>query len=124
MVHVEEGQVMSLGQEEEDTEIAEGSIDLRIVSTQIKWLCIIETLGPGKKIKASKLAINLITLTTCGLHDIGEIVHDVTSESLQEFMMKHHTLLGALRKHLQELQVQPSQEGSLFTDVKMGTSTS
>jgi len=35
------------------------------------------------------LPIDLITLTEGDLHDIGETVHDVTSEALQEFMQEH-----------------------------------
>ena len=35
--------------------------------------------GPRKKVKASKLSINPITLTEGDLHDIGEMVHTVTT---------------------------------------------
>lgn len=58
----------------------------------------------------------------CDLHDIGETAHDVTSEVLQGFIMEQQTLLGAIRAQPQELQVQPLQEGTLSTQVAVGTS--
>ena len=46
---------------------------------------------------ASKLCIDLVTLTEGDLHDIDEIVHDITSEALQKFMKENQIMLGALR---------------------------
>ena len=89
MVQAEEGQATSSGQEAEDTEMAEGSTDPGTTYTQLKRLRIVERLDPRKKVKASKLAIDPITLTKGDLHDIDEIVRDVTSEVLQEFMTEH-----------------------------------
>jgi len=58
---------------------------------------MIERSGPRKKVRASKLAIDLITLTEGDLHDICETVYDVTNEVLQEFMTEHQSVLGALK---------------------------
>jgi len=73
------------------------------MSTQLKRPHTVERVGPRKKVKASKLAIDLITLTEGDLHDIGETIRDVTKEALQDFMQEHQTMLGALRVQLQEL---------------------
>lgn len=93
--------------EAEETETEKGSTDLGTASPQLKWPCITERSGPRKKVKASKLATDPITLTKGDLHDIGEMVRDITSEVLQEFMQEHQAMLGALRAQLQELQVSP-----------------
>ena len=69
-------------QEAKETETTEGGVDPRAALTQLKHPRIAERVGPRKKFKALKLAIDLITLTEGDLHDIDEIVHDVTSESL------------------------------------------
>lgn len=121
--HEDEGQAMSSGYELEEPETTEGSVDLGASSTQLKWPPIVERSGPRKNVKASKLAIDLITLTKGDLYDISETVHDVTNEVLQEFMTEHQNVLGALRAQLQELQVQAPQEGTLSTHVIVGTST-
>jgi len=97
IVQLEEGQATSSGQEAKDTVIVEGSIDPGTTSTQLKCPHITERSGPRKKVKALKLAIDLITLTEGDLHDISEMVRNVTSEVLQEFMMEHQSVLGALR---------------------------
>lgn len=91
---------MSSGQEAEETETTEGSVDLGAMSTQLKHPRIIEKLGPRKKFKASKLAIDTITLTEVDLHDIVETVRDVIGEALQNFMQEHQTVLGSLRVQL------------------------
>ena len=96
-------------------------MDPTTMSTQLKWPHIVERAGPRKKVKASKLAIDPLTLTKGDLHDIGETVRDVTSEGLQEFMKEHQTVLEAIRAQLQELQVWPLQEGTLSTHVAAGT---
>lgn len=79
---------MSPGQEAEDTKLVEESVDAGTNSTQLKWPHIAERMGPRKKVKASKPAIDPITLIQCDLHDIGEMVQDVTSEVLQYFMIE------------------------------------
>jgi len=68
-------------------------------------LRVIERSGPRKNVKASKLAIDPITLTEGDLHDIDEMVRDVTSEALQDFMTKQQNVLGVLRMQLQWLKV-------------------
>lgn len=90
-------------QEAEETKTIEGSADPGTASTQLKNPHITERVGPRKKVKASKLSIESITLTEGDLHDIDETVYDVTNEALQEFMQEHQTVLGALRTQLQEL---------------------
>lgn len=64
-------------------------MDLRTTSTQLKRPHTIERVGPRKKVKASKLAIDPITLTKGDLHDICETVRDVNNEALQDFMQEH-----------------------------------
>lgn len=54
-------------------------------------------MGPRKKVKESKLFINLIILMEGDLHDIGETVHDITIEALHNFAEEHQIVLGALR---------------------------
>ena len=115
-VKEDEDQAMSSqGQDAEEIETVEGSVDPGAASTQLKCPCIVEREGPRKKVKASKLAIDPITLTEGDLHDIGEMARDVTNEALQDFMQEHQTVLGALRVQLQELQVRPPQVGTLCT---------
>jgi len=87
-VQVEEGQVVSTGQEAEDTDLAEESADQGTTSTQLKRSCVEEISGPRKKVKTSKLAIDPITLTEGDLHDISNTVCNVTSEVLQDLMME------------------------------------
>jgi len=70
----------------------------------------------------SKLSIDLITLTEGDPHDIGEAVHDVTNEALQDFMQDHQTMLGALRAQLQELHVHPPPVGTLSTNLAIRSS--
>lgn len=93
----------SQGQEAEDVETAAGSVDTGTSSTQLKHPHVAERTAPRKKVKASKLDIDLITLTEGDLHDIGETVCDVTNEALQEFIQEHQTMLEALKAQLQEL---------------------
>ena len=69
-------------------------------STQLKRPRVTERLGPWKKVKASKLAIDPITLTKGDLYDIGDTVHEVTKEALQEAMSQQQIVLGALRAQL------------------------
>lgn len=47
---------------------------------------MVERIGPRKKVKESKFAIDPITLTEGDLHDISETVRDVTNKALQDFM--------------------------------------
>jgi len=65
--------------------------------TQLKCPRITERVGPRKKVKDLKLAIDPITLTKGDLYDIGKMVCDVTNEALYEFMQEHQTMLGALK---------------------------
>ena len=90
-------------QEIEKVETAEASIDLGTASTQLKCPHMVEHAGSRKKVKASKLSIDPITLIEGDLHDIGETVCDVTNEALQDFMQENQTVLGALRAQLHEL---------------------
>jgi len=53
--------------------------------------------GPWKKSKASKTSFDLITLTKGDLHDIGEMVCNVTAEALQQFAEENQMALGALQ---------------------------
>lgn len=56
-----------------------------------------------KKVKVSKLSIDSITLTKGDLHDIDEMVCDVTNDFLQDFMQENQTVFGVFRVQLQEL---------------------
>jgi len=103
-----EGQAMpSQGQAAEEAETEEGGTDLRTTSTQLKRQHLVERAGLWKKIKASILSIDPITLIKGDLHDISETVCDVTNEALHDFMQEHQTILGAIRLQLQDLQVHP-----------------
>lgn len=61
-------------------------MDPGTASTQLKCPHMAERAGLRKKVKASKLAIDPITLAKGELHDIGETVHDFTNEALQDFI--------------------------------------
>jgi len=76
----------SQGQEVEEVETTEGSMDPGTTSTQLKRPHMEKRTRPRKKVKALKLAIDPITLIEGDLHDIGETVRDVTDEALQQFM--------------------------------------
>ena len=52
------------------------------MSTQLKHQHPTDQTGSHKKVKASKLSIKLNTLTEGDLHDIDEIVQEVTFEEL------------------------------------------
>ena len=80
-----------------ETKEEEGGADPQTTSTQLKCQCPTERTGPRKKVKASKLSIDQITLTEGGFHDIGETVHDVTTKALQNFVEENQIVLGALR---------------------------
>lgn len=66
-----------------ETEIDEGGTDLQIATTQLKHQRPREQVRPRNKSKASKTSFDLITLTKGDLHDVGEMVHEVTTEALQ-----------------------------------------
>jgi len=86
-VKVHEGQKSrSHGQEAKEEE---GSADPQTKSTQLNRQHLTERTRPRKKAKESKLSIDLITLTDGDLHDIGEMVRDVTSEALQNFVQEN-----------------------------------
>lgn len=106
----------------EEAETVEGSANTRTTSTQLMHPHKTERVGSRKKVKASKLAIDRITLTKGDLHDIGKTIRNVTNEALQDFMQEHQTVLGALRAQLQELQVRPPQVGTLSTHLIVGSS--
>lgn len=65
--HEEGGPNLSIGQGEEDT--TEGA-NPSTISTHLKWPRVTKRSGPQKKAKASKLDIELITLTEGDLYDI------------------------------------------------------
>jgi len=56
-----------------------------------------ERSSPQKEFKASKLDIKPITLTEGNLCEIGDMVHEVTREALQEAMTEPQCVLGGLR---------------------------
>ena len=93
----------SQGQKIEEEKTEEGGADPRTTSTQLKRQHPTERAGSRKKVKALKLSIDLISLTEGNLHDIGEIVCDVTNEALQDFIQENRIVLGALRVQLQGL---------------------
>jgi len=62
----------------------------------LKCQSLREQVGPRKKSKASKTSFDPITLTEGDLHDIEEMVHDVTTEALQQFMEENYKALGVL----------------------------
>ena len=53
-------------------------MDPQIMSTQLNHQHSTEWMEQRKKVKASNLSIDPITLTEGDLHDIGETVRDVT----------------------------------------------
>ena len=114
---------MSTRQEEEDTDLTEEGADPGTTSTQLKRPRVTQRSRQWKKVKASKLAIDAITLTEGNLYDIDDMVREITKEALQEVMTEQQTMLGTLRAQLQELKVRPPQEGILSTHVAAGTST-
>jgi len=65
-----------------ETKEEEGSMDPQTTSTQQKRQHSSEWMGPHRKVKASKLSIKLITLSEGDLHNIIEMVHDITSKAL------------------------------------------
>lgn len=97
--------------------------DPSTMSAHLKWLHATKQTGPWKKTKASKLDGEPITVTEGDLCNIGDTVHKVTKEVLQEAMTEQQIVLGALTMKLQELQVQPPQHGMVATYMAMGTST-
>jgi len=69
-------------------------------STQLKWPRAAERTGPQKKTKASELDGEPITLPEGDLYDIGDTIHEVTREALQEAMTEQQNVLGVLRTQL------------------------
>lgn len=57
--------------------------------------------------------IKPVTQTEGDLYDMGDTVHEVTKEALQEAMTEKEIVMGSLRAQLQELQVQLPQEGAV-----------
>lgn len=53
-------------------------------------------MGSCKKVKVSKMSINPIILAERDLHDIGEMVCDITTEALQNLVEEKQIVLGAL----------------------------
>ena len=76
-----------------------------MMSTKLKHQQPQEKVVSRKKTKASKASLDPITLTEGNLHDIDEIVRDVTVEALQQFEEQQKLVLGALQTEIQELQV-------------------
>ena len=74
----------------------------------------------GKKLKASKNSFNPIILTQGDLHNIREMVRDVTTETLQQFVEEHQMVLGALRAQIKDLQVHTPQAGIVSTSLALG----
>lgn len=70
-------------EQEMEIETEEVGADLQIATTQLKHQCPRQQVGPRKKLKASKTSFDLIALTEGDMHDIGEMVHEVTTEALQ-----------------------------------------
>ena len=66
------------------------------MATKLKLPRPREQVGSRKKTKALNTSVDLITLTERNLHDIGEMVRDITVEALQQFEEKHQMVLGAL----------------------------
>ena len=97
----------SKGHEVEEGEVEEGGVDPQTISIELKRQHPAEWAGSQKKVKASKLSIDPITLTEVDLHDIGKMVHDAANEALQDFIQENQIVLGALRAQLQELQERP-----------------
>jgi len=77
--------------------------------------------GLQKKLKASKTSFDPITLIEGDLNDIGETVHNVTMEALQQFKEENQMELGALLTQIQELQVHTPHDGTLSTNLIVGT---
>ena len=64
-------------------------MDPQTTSTNLKHQHPIEWAGSRRNFKASKLSIDLITLTKGDLHDICETMCDVNFESLLDFMQEN-----------------------------------
>ena len=79
-------------------------------------------MGPQKKSKASKTSFDSITLTEGDLYDVGEMVRDITTEALPQFLKENKMELGALQAQIQELQVCTPQPGTVLTSLVVGTS--
>jgi len=71
-------------------------VDPKTASTQLKHQHLSERMGSRKKVKVSELSIDLITLTEGDLHDIGETVHEIMTEALQDLAEENQIVLGAL----------------------------
>jgi len=68
-----------------DKQTKQHGVDPQETSVHIKCPREHEKRGSRKKSKATKTSLNPITLTEGDLHDIGDMVRDVTSEALQQF---------------------------------------
>ena len=60
-------------------------MDLQVTSAHLKRPREQEKGGLRKKSKATKTSLDPITLTEGNLHEIGDMVRDVTAEALQQF---------------------------------------
>jgi len=69
--------------EETDEHIEQHGVDPHTTSDHIKHPREQEKVGSRKKYKANKVSLDPITLTEGDLHDIGDMVQDVTAEELQ-----------------------------------------
>ena len=52
--------------------------------------------GSRKKSKVTKTLLDLVTLIEGDLHDISDIVRDVTAKALKQFKKQHQIILGAI----------------------------
>jgi hypothetical protein len=112
----------SHGQEKEmETERGRVAQDPQTTSTQLKRQHPREQMGPRKKVKASKLSIDPITLTEGDLHDIGRRCATSPQRPSRTLHEENQIVLGALRAQIQELQVRTPQAGTLSTSLAVGT---
>lgn len=93
-----EGQEMSIEQDIQGEAEIEACMNPTPKSTQLKRPRVQEKPTAWKKTRTMKTPEG-------DLLDSGESVCNATKDALEELMMEQTTVLGALRAHLQELQV-------------------
>lgn len=68
-----------------------------------------EKVGPQKKLKASKMSLDPITLMEGDLNDISDTVRDSIAELLEQFKQQQQQALGVIQTDLREIQIYASQ---------------
>lgn len=79
-----------------DKQIEKHGVDPQTMSNHIKCPMEQEKVGSRKKSNANKALLDPITLTEGDLHDIGDMVQDVTAKALQQFEKEQQLLLRSI----------------------------